>query len=321
MTGRAVQPGGRQTMSWSDTAEPLTMVVVCNRERHRIRWRAGRVETLDHPDLDAELALIALGGEEPACVALHRLWSDAVDDGGFLSEWVEPGRLNPTWLSWLAMALERMRAEGFHEFLRDLPTARAQRMGQFLHRFPQAWIDRAAAEVNERVADAAAPTAAAPGDAGDPAESAGAVDRRAPLLAQAAANRLRRSFVDAVGGRQLAVGAAALVPLRPMVDPRSGVEPAIVGRLTGPDRGVSIVVDGRWLHDVWAAGAAVVDGRLVLAIDGDPTGPSGASARVATWAGPGPLEPTVVGCTIHHDGERWRLSDSTAGLGSGPGPA
>ncbi len=300
-------------MTWWDTAEPLTMVVVCNRERHRLRWRAGEVETLDHPELEAELALVALGGEEPACVALHRLWTDAVDDGGFLSEWVEPGRLNPTWLSWLAMALERMRAEGFHEFLRDLPTARAQRMGQFLHRFPQPWIDRAAAEVNRRVADGDA-VGRTPAPAGP--EPDGGVDRRVPLLAQAAANRLRRSFVDAVGGRQLAVGAAALVPLRPMVDPRPGAEPAIAGRLTGADRGVSVVVDRWWLHRVWAAGAAVVGGHLVLAIDGDPTAPAGARALVVTWTGPGPLEPAVVERSIDHDGEVWHLAAPAGRTGS-----
>ncbi len=278
------------TGGWWATAEPLSMVVVCGRERHRLAWREGRVETVDHPELEAELALVALGGEEPACIALHRLWHEAVDDGGFVAEWVEPNRLNPTWLSWLTMALERMRTEGFHEFLRHLPTARAQRMGEFLNRFPQPWVDRAAAEVNRVIVERA------PGVVGD---------ERDGLLAQAAANRLRRAFVDAVGGRQLAVGAAALVPLTPRVGP--GIPPAIAGSLTGPGRGVSIAVDRSWLHRVWAAGAAVVDGHLVRELDGDPAGPGGARVRVVTWSDDRPRRPTVEPRTAHHRDGRWAL--------------
>lgn len=277
-------------MSWQRTAPALSMVVVCNRERHRLRWHDGEVDTVDHPDLDAELALVAFGGDEPACVALHRLWHEAVDDGGFVAEWVEPSHLSPAWHSWLAMALERMRSEGFHEFLRHLPPARAQRMGEFLHRFPRPWIDRAAAEVNRRSLLRGA------GGGGD--------ERLGILLAQAAANRLRRAFVEAVGGRQLPFGAAALVPLTLRVD-ADGSAQAIEGVLAGPGRGVTITVDRRWLHQVWAAGAAVVDGHLVLAVDGDPTGGDGAVASIVVWQ---EVRPTVVAARLVFDGQGWRLT-------------
>jgi len=269
-------------MSWTEAAPPLSMVVVCNRERHRLRWEHGRVEPVDHPELDAELALVAFGGEEPACIALHRLWQEAVADGGFVAEWAEPTHLSPAWHSWLAMALERMRSEGFHEFLRHLPPARAQRMGEFLHRFPHPWIDRAGAEVSRQVAD------------GRTAE----VEVLAPLLAQATANRLRRSFVDAVGGRQLAVGAAALIPLRLRVEPGAG--PAIEGVVRGQGRGLAIAVEPSWLHEVWAAGAAVVDGRLVLGID------DGSAVTVA-WSPDDPARPRLERRAIGHGGSSWSL--------------
>ncbi len=294
-------------MSWSSTAAPLTMTVSCQRAHHRLRWHDGRVEPLDHPELDAELALVALGGDEPPCIALHRLWSDAVADGGFVAEWVDPGRLQPTWLSWLAMALERMRTEGFHEFLRHLPPARAQRMGEFLHRFPPEWIDRAGAEVNQRWGRELGR------DPWTGPESA--------LLAQAAANRLRRAFVDAVGGRQLAVGAAALIPLTPVVAAEIDAPPEVSGRLTGARRGVTLQVDRRWLHQVWAAGAAVVDGHLVLAIDGDPTGPGGARARVVTWVDRAPVRPQLEDRIVWHGDGGWRLERATTGSAHSESPA
>lgn len=285
------------TASWAATAAPLSMVVVCNRERHRLRWQAGRVEPVDHPDLDAELALVAFGGEEPACLAIHRLWHDAVADGGFVAEWADPTHLSAAWLSWLGMALERMRGEGFHEFLRHLPPARAQRMGEFLHRFSGPWIDRAGAEVNRLALD-----------------EGGVADEHRVALAQAGANRLRRAFVDAVGGRQLAVGAAALMPLQLRVEP--GIEPAIDGVIRGPDRGVAIAVDRGWLHRVWAAGAAVIDGHLVLSIDdarseADPA--AGRAALIVDWsteAGPRSRpRPRLVAATVANRQGVWVVVD------------
>ena len=269
------------------------MTVDCLGARHQLCWHQGTIEPVDHPELEAELALVALGGEEPPCIALHRLWHDAIDDGGFVAEWVDPGRLNPTWLSWLSMALERMRAEGFHEFLRHLPHARAQRMGEFLRRFPPAWVDRAGAEVNRRWCHELGP--------------APWTGPEATLLAQAAANRLRRSFVDAVGGRQLAVGAAALIPLAPVVLSAPDATSAASGALSGAGRGVRLAVDRRWLHQVWAAGAAVVDGHLVLAIDGDPTGPNGATARIVTWAGGQRPSPIIEDRVLRHRRNTWLL--------------
>jgi hypothetical protein len=283
-------------VNWFDAAPPLSMTVACGGERHRLRWVGGLVETVDHPELEAELALVALGGQEPTCIALHRLWHEAVADGGFVAEWVDPSRLSRAWLSWLSMALERMRTEGFHEFLRHLPPARAQRMGEFLHLFPGPWIDRAASEVN-RGAWSGEPGPADRGPTGTRA-----------LLAQAGANRLRRAFVDAVGGRQLAIGTAALIPLVPLVDQRAGARPAIEGALRGPDRGVTVTVGVRWLDRVWVAGAAVVDGQLVLAIDDDPGGGPDAVAHLVAWEGPR-LRPVVeVGPVQLRDG-RWERVD------------
>ncbi|MGI9599111.1 MAG: hypothetical protein ACR2QK_23305 [Acidimicrobiales bacterium] len=311
-------------MTWWLTAGELTMIVACEGSEHRLRWRDGELRLLDHPELEAELAMVALGGAEPACVSHYRLWEDGLSDGGFLAEWVDEARLNASWFSWLAMALERMRSEGFHEFLRGLPPARAQRMGEFLHRFSVPWIDRAAAGVSHSVGD------------GD-----GVVCPLAPaLLCDAVSQRLRRAFVDSVGGRQLAVGAAALVPLSiavsrsrsrssvagstAAVDPGDPEQadggPSITGSLSGPGRGITIGVHRSWLHRVWAAGAPVIEGRLVLDLQAvDPIDPHpgrdrteqevAAVAALVTWEPDriGVLQPRIERRPVRFAERRWRI--------------
>jgi hypothetical protein len=233
---------------WVEFADDLELPITCGEQLHTVRWRHGEVELVDHDDLDAELALVAFGGAEPRCLAVLALWNDATADGGFLGEWADGG-FDSSRLWWLTMALERMRSEGFHEFLRDLPLRRANRMGHFLTTFPSLWIDRAATTVAERSIR------------GDGVECV----QVPALITQAVARRLRRSFVLSVGGRQTALGAAALVPFEPVVS--DGEAPAVDGVLNGRSSCVRVSVDRSWLFDVWGAGAAVIDGSLVLALD------------------------------------------------------
>jgi len=273
---------------------------------------------VDHPEPEAEEALVALGGVEPACLTLTKLWHDAVADGGFLEEWVDDAHLSRSRLSWLGMALERLRTEGFHEFLRSLPPARAERMGRFLHRFPRPWLDRAAAAVAEAVVE------------GDGV----CCDHASTLLAAATAQRVRRAFVASIGAVELSLGAAALVPLSVVVDqaavggrpgsmaPDGSGRPVVTGRIFGPARGVTITVAPTWLHRVWAAGAAVVDAALVLDISPDRTGDlepqagtgpvpgAHGEALVVTWSRGEPVATTE---RVHHDGTRW----TRLGAGSG----
>jgi len=301
MSGGGIpEPGPAPALTWSATAPPLHLEVACGPDRHRLEWRQGQVLLADHPDLAAERALVALGGPQPACLARLQLWQEAVADGGFLAEWVEEAHLSAARLSWLGMALERLRLEGFHEFLRHLPPARAERMGQFLHRFPRPWLDRAACAVSAAVVE------------GDGVRCGLAPE----LVTQAVAHRLRRSFVDSIGGRLTAWGAAALVPLAITVSPDGG--PAVAGSVTGPGRSVTITVGRGWLHQVWGAGAAVIDGHLVLALD--PAPEAGSQATVVVWHRPEPAtgdRPALASIEIaaaSHDGRRWRLD----GLDPGP---
>lgn len=274
--------GSGTAPAWARYVETVALEVPCNGDRHTIRWDAGRLVLDQHADIEAERALVAFGGDELPCLTLLDLWNEALVDGGFLGEWVD-GELDPPRLWWLGMALERMRNEGFHEFLRELPVGRANRMGRFLTQFPEPWLDRAAAHVAENMID------------GD-----GVVCARAPaLIPHAVARRVRRAFVLSIGGRQIAFGAAALVPFRPSVGQH--VAPAIDGEIKGRSSWATLSVDQRWLFDVWGAGASVVDGHLVLALrDGE--------ATAVDWRQiDGRYVPRLVAAGIVHDGQTWRL--------------
>lgn len=274
---------------WADLVPSLKLEVMCGASAHTIQWHGGALRLLDHEDVDAELALVAFGGAEPPCLARLALWNEAVADGGFLGEWVDED-LDQSRLWWLGMALERMRSEGFHEFLRELTPPRAARMGQFLTSFPAPWLDRAAATVAESLIDG----------------SGVVCNRAADLLPPAVARRLRRAFVTSVGGRQVALGGAALVPFQPVIDP---TEPFAEGVIRGRASQVRIGVEQRWLFDVWGAGVAVVDGHLVL--DVQHRSPK-AQATIVVWdrADSGGVHPRVEQRLLFHDGADWRLDDA-----------
>jgi len=270
--------------SWHRFVEPVTLAVDCGRLRHQIRWAEGQVDALDHDNLDAERALMAFGGAPVACVALIDLWDDLVSDGAFLGEWAPLG-FGAQRRSWLAAALERMASEGYHEFLRAIPMARASQMARGLLAFPEAWLLRAAAEHSARV-EASLITPSPPVE---------------QFLVDAISVRARRAFVASLVGRGLPAGRAALTPLAVHVSNSETV--SAWGELGGSGGSrsphnrqaphnrqtllrnhlepVSVVLPRGWLHRVWAPGMGVIGPYLVL----DATFGSEPNARVtaATW--------------------------------------
>ena len=98
------------------------------------------------------------------------------------------------------------------------------------------------------------------------------------LAAMAVSGALQVSPLDALFVPLL--GAAALVPFRPLIV--DDAPPTVDGYLDGRNSRVEVVVPMRWLAGVWARGAAVVEGRLVLDVDDE--------SKVATtvvWDGAG----------------------------------
>lgn len=271
---------------WRSTAARLELPITCDGKTHRLIWNQGSIDVVDHPELDAELAMVAFGGAEPACLTQLKLWEEAIADGGFLAEWVEDAALTPAWFSWLSMALERMRTEGFHEVLRSLHPARSMRMGQFLEQFPLEWMDRAAAQVAEADLE---------GDGVICTDATG-------HIVDAVGVRLRRAFVNSVGGRHVTIGAAALVPLTITVDPDAA--PAASGALSGRERGLTLTVAPSWLHRVWAADAHIIDGYLI--VDLTPTAPRAALATRVDWQTRDGVAYAMVGTTpVVHTDQGW----------------
>ena len=70
---------------WCDRLEPVTELVECGGQRHRVTWRAGSLVVEDH-DVVAERAMKALGAETPACLRLVKQWRD-------LSSWATSAEL------------------------------------------------------------------------------------------------------------------------------------------------------------------------------------------------------------------------------------
>jgi len=48
--------------------------VPCGQGRHAVRWEAGELRLASHADLEAELVLVALGGEKARCVEIAEAW-------------------------------------------------------------------------------------------------------------------------------------------------------------------------------------------------------------------------------------------------------
>jgi hypothetical protein len=70
-------PGPRP---WWTGITAAQMSLPCGDGEHQLRWSEGRLTAVDHPDVDRERALVALGGERVACLDLLDAWNAHTDD-------------------------------------------------------------------------------------------------------------------------------------------------------------------------------------------------------------------------------------------------
>jgi len=285
------------TTDWFDHVPPAELEIQCTGQTHRLIWANGRITAVDHPNLDADRALRALGGGEVVCLDHLELWDHAIADGGFIGEWFDSAFTDDR-LSWLRAAMDRMRNEGYHDFLHHLPLARAKVMGEFLVRFPPQWLDIAGACTAERWTKRQH-------------DNPGQLEL-STYLERAVAVRVRVAFARGLANHMLMpLGSAALIPLDIKV---SGTNTARVqGTVVGPSRAVSIDVSTRWLYRVWAPGAAIIDNHLVLDLDH-----AEATALVVIWPsyskGVQDTEPSVVRVGVERIDGRWSITGGHAGL-------
>jgi hypothetical protein len=59
---------------WFTSLPPCETLVPCGQGRHAVRWEAGELRLASHADLEAELVLVALGGEKARCVEIAEAW-------------------------------------------------------------------------------------------------------------------------------------------------------------------------------------------------------------------------------------------------------
>jgi len=59
---------------WFTSLPPCETLVPCGQGRHTVRWEAGEFRLASHADLEAELVLVALGGEGARCVEIADAW-------------------------------------------------------------------------------------------------------------------------------------------------------------------------------------------------------------------------------------------------------
>ncbi|MGH3205457.1 MAG: hypothetical protein ACRDP5_25915, partial [Streptosporangiaceae bacterium] len=66
--------------AWFDCLPPGETQVPCGTDRHTVRWEAGSLVLPSHPDVEGELVLAALGGDQARCVDLAQAWARHTDD-------------------------------------------------------------------------------------------------------------------------------------------------------------------------------------------------------------------------------------------------
>lgn len=287
----------RGGVPWWQGLAPAEAEVVCRGDVHVIRWAEGEIHLASHPDLEAEEALVALGGEESGCQAIVRRWRAAAQDPRLVTIGRRPGE-GPIGLP-AEMAAATPAAM---PVLTGLPAAaRTQVERRFkarsdvveLFTLPGALIDRlvltAMAACAERWDDDAF------------RDEHGL--RLGAALAARAEPALRRF------GARLGRGTPHVV----VAPSRPGGGPFFSARLE-PQQPLSLTAElpVGWLVDVWGRGISEPEGNLVLAVrDADPSGRE-LVVDLAEWEQAGRIIWELTGVAarlVRDDDGRWVVAD------------
>jgi hypothetical protein len=66
--------------AWFHSLPSCEAYLPCGAGRHIVRWEAGELRLLSHPDPEAELVLAALGAEKARCVEVAQAWGRHTED-------------------------------------------------------------------------------------------------------------------------------------------------------------------------------------------------------------------------------------------------
>lgn len=219
------------TSAWPDSFTTIEVEVPCSGATHRVRWKRGKVELVDH-DLRSESALHALGGDVPACLDVLQSWRDVCRAEKPVSPWAQPTQFGFHTASTLSSTGAVERA------FRSLPDQLRRRLAvATLRRCERAWrrgdlAPAMEAQLHRHLSHSVA----------EALKTILAVARNAGIRTEV----------------QLAVHAAPV-----------GTEPSLDVSVQRTKMRVEATLPLTWLIDVWGAGAGAVDGHLVLVRDGD----------------------------------------------------
>lgn len=261
--------------SWYLSLPSAAAHVPCGGGRHTVRWQSGALLLPDHPDVEAEMVLTALGGDKPGCVELAEIWRRRASDVSLL------------------MQLPRSGADEVRVRWEDVAAYRAARSG--LTALPGGPLPAAAASSRNAAWHIGRPRA-------DAADARRRYLETLTVLALGLEFQMRLAGTIAASGTGLPALTVALAGrFAPVAARWLGVHPddVAVSVHTGPGWGTlraadhlvraSLPVD--WLSSVWACGLELVDGNLVVAV----TSPGWPDARVLALNEPGqqPVELAV----------------------------
>ena len=283
-----------EPLPWWVGVAPAEAEIECDGASHRLVWARGEVRPLDHPDPDADRALVALGGESPACLDVIRAWNEHASTPELVTLGRRPGEQGLG----LAPSAVRAHAAASARTQRMLGAAR-ERVEERLRRrealtlllsLPAPFIDRLVLGVFASAAERW----------DDESFRADHGLRIGAALSTRATPALRR-FGDRLGCGPCDVGVS---PARP-----GHGEPVVAARLeSGQPVVISADLPVRWITNVWGRGLSEPDGELVLdVVSGEHDG-SAFEVFVAEWEPAGPITweaaPVPATVTVDDDGIR-----------------
>ena len=281
-------------LPWWVGVAPAHAEIECEGGTHRVEWIDGAVHAIDHPDPDADRALVALGGSSPACLDVVGAWREHTTTPELVTLGRRPGEQG------LGLALAAVRAHAVANVrIPGMPGAAKERLETRLRRretlalllsLPAPFIDRLVLGVLASAAERW----------DDESFRADHGLRIGAALSTRATPALRR-FGDRLGCGPSDVGVS---PARP-----GHGEPVVAARL---ERGQPVVISAdlpvRWMTNVWGRGISEPDGEFVLdVISGERDG-SSFEVFVAEWEPAGPITweaaPVPATVTLDDDGIR-----------------
>lgn len=270
-----------QNDMWFLALPPCSAQVPCGHGEHTVRWHAGTLELLAHPDPEAERVLAALGGEQAGCVRVAEIWDRHAADLRVLQ--VGPrGPADKITVSWQQVPKPGDESRGIAPLRVAAQPAGPgfRRMQRKIVRPLNTDIERVRQDLQRSITDLVTLFALGPALAFRLSGHVAAAHAARPSAQN------RPALAAAVQGRlaPLAEQWLGIDPDQVVVLPHQGDDPGEVelsGR--GADLQLRVRLPASWLASVWACGLGLVDRHLILAT----TRPGWPDAQVLALPAPG----------------------------------